>query len=381
MVALVAATGCAAESDAEPVAPVVDPAATDGTAGGEDELREQSLKLVGVDALTVKDSPALKAGAAGALACASDHFVLDGRERITCTRGTEHLEVILQKAEKKAVVIHRPSGAGSDTRTFFVCTTSGNGPFDLPSSLNCAKKAPTSASGHGGLASPFASTVPGIRIQNAHAVGTSGLLLRSMAPRSADDYADLIGAGVGAVLVFKNQTGADDVGAEITELTGRGLAPSRLTNIPFKWKDLGPFAETCKQTVDALKFIATNMAAGKKTLFHCTVGEDRTGLLAATQRLISDPTVKADRAWDEEMCEHGYGAGNPLKPAFVKGSLDHGLTPLYRKLAFLVATGKITAANLDPAVCAADPEADATFAAQAVPLARLKCGTSTRFEP
>lgn len=380
MIAMFGATGCAAESDADPIAaPVVDPAA-EPAAGGEDELREQSLKLVGVSALTVKDTPALKAGATGALAC-SDRFVLDGRERITCTRDGEHLEVILHKAEKTAVVIHRPAGAGIDTRTFFVCTTSGNGPGDLPSSLKCTKKAPTSASGHGGLASPFASTVTGIRIQNTHTVGTGGLLLRSMAPRSTDDFGDLIAANVRAVLVFKNPTNATDVASELTELTGRGLAVSSVTNIPFKWKDIGPFAEPCKQTIDGLKFIAANVAAGKKTLIHCTVGEDRTGLLAATHRLLNEPTLTADRAWDEEMCEGGYGAGNPLKPAFVKGSLEQGLTPLYRKLAFLVATGKITAANLDSAVCSADPEADATFAAAATPLARLKCGTSTRFKP
>jgi hypothetical protein len=381
---MAAATGCAAESGADPaLPPVVDPAAAPA-AGGEDELREQSLKLVGTSALTVKDTPALKAGAEGALACAADRFALDGRERITCTRGAEVLEVILQRTEKKAVVIHRPSGIGSDTRTFFVCTTSGNGPGDLPSSLKCSKKAATSASGHGGLASPFASTVAGIRIQNTHVVGDpagGGLLLRSMAPRSADDYGDLVGAGVGAVLVFKNHTGANDVGEELDELTGRGLEASRVANIPFKWKDIGPFAEPCKQTIDGLRFIATNVSAGKKTLIHCTVGEDRTGLLAATHRLLNEPTLTADRAWDEEMCEHGYGAGNPLKPAFVKGSLDQGLTPLYRKLAYLVATGKITAANLDSSVCSADPEADATFAAKALPLARLKCGTSTRFEP
>lgn len=81
------------------------------------------------------------------------------------------------------------------------------------------------------------------------------------------------------------------------------------------------------------------------------------------------------------MCERGYGSGNPLKPAFVTGELHRGLTPLYRKLAYLVATGKIAATNLDPAVCNADPEAEVTFAASAVPLARPKCGASTRFEP
>lgn len=366
---LAGASGCAAEEGSG----VPDPEAS------EDEIREQSIKLVGSGALTAKDSPVLKAGAEGALACSSDRFVLDGRERITCTRGTERLEVILHKAEKKAVLVHRQTRSGA--AAFFVCTTSGNGPGDLPSSLACSKKAPTSASGHGGLASPFAPTAPGIRIQNAHAVGTSGLLLRAMTPRSADDYGDLVAAGVGAVLVFKNQTGQDDVGEETTELTNRGIAASRVASIPFKWKDIGPFAEPCTQTVQALKFISTNVAAGQKTFFHCTVGEDRTGMLAAVHRLLNEPGLGADAAWDQEMCERGYGSGNPLKPAFVTGALAQGLTPLYRKLAWMVATGKISKTQLDPAACDADPQADAAFDASALPLARLQCGTSTRFQP
>jgi hypothetical protein len=223
--------------------------------------------------------------------------------------------------------------------------------------------------------------VPGIRIHNAHPVGAGGLLFRAMTPRAADDYADLVSAGIGAVLVFKNPTGQDDVGEEITALRAHGLAASRIANIPFKWQDVGPFADTCAQTIDALKFIRTNVAAGKKTLFHCTVGEDRTGLLAAVQRLLSEPTLTAEKAFDEEMCERGYANGNPLKAAFVANAVDKGLTPLYRKLAFLIATKKITAASLDSSVCATDPETDATFAAKALPLARLKCGASTRFEP
>ncbi len=367
--------GCAAESgDPSPDDPAAPAAPSEA-----DELREQTLKLEGADALTVKDTPALKPGAAGSLAC-SGRFTVDGRERITCTRDKELLEVVLHTAEKTAMVIHRASGR-SGRATFFNCKTSGNGPGALPASLSCSVKAPTSAAGHGGLASPFASTVPGLRIQNAHAVGTGGMVFRGMAPRSADDYADLSGAGIGAVLVFKNQTGADDVGEEITALTGHGLAASRVVNIPFKWKDIGTFSEPCTQTIDALKFIATNVAAHKKTFFHCTVGEDRTGLLAAVHRLLNEPTLTADKAFDEEMCERGYGSGNPLKPAFVTGALDHGLTPLYQKLAYLVAKGKIKAGALDAAVCSSDPESEAAFAAAALPLSRLKCGVSTRFEP
>lgn len=374
-------SGCAAEAS-EGGAPPADPAGTP-VAGAEDELRELSLKIVGSGGLHVDDRPALEQGASGSLACdEASRFVQGSRERITCTRGRELLEVIADKTTKKAVVLHRPKGTSTDTRTFFTCTTSGNGPGDLPANLSCSKKTPTSGSGNGGLSSPFAPTAAGIGIPNAHAVGAGALLLRGMAPRDDADYTDLLNAGVAAVLVFKNQTGTGhDVADEMQELKDRGLAASRVVNIPFQWKDLGSFQQTCEQTVEGMKFIATNVAAGKKTFFHCTVGEDRTGLLAAAHRLTTEPGLGADKAWDEEMCERGYGGGNPLKPAFVKGQLEGGLTPFYQKISWMIATGKISSASLSTAACANDPASDPAFAAAAIPRARLKCGTSTLFQP
>lgn len=366
---MLAATGCAAETAGPDSAP---------PASEEEELKEQSLKLVTDGALAIRDVPALTAGAEGTLAC-GDRFSLDGRERLTCTRGKELLEVILQKTEKRAVVVHRPQGRANDKRTFFVCTTSGKG--DLPTSLACAKKAPPSTAGHGGLASPFASTVKGLDIPNAHTVGAGTSLLREMAPHSEEDFAQLVATGVGAVLIFKNATGKQDIADEMTALEAHGLAASKIETIPFKWKEIGAFAEPCKQTVEALAFIAANASSKKKTYFHCTVGEDRTGLLSAMQRLLHEPSLTAERAWDEEMCERGYGAGNPLKPVFVTSALDDGLTPLYRKLSWLAAKGKLTAEALDPKICASDPDDDKTFKATAPPLARFTCGTSTRFEP
>ncbi|MBX3193009.1 MAG: hypothetical protein KF819_38850, partial [Labilithrix sp.] len=140
--------GCAGEA--------AGPAPGDPSPPAVEELNEQSLRIVGAGGLQVKDSPALMAGAEGSLMCGA-RYALDGRERLTCTRGREKLEVILHAAEKRAVVLHRPTGGANDQRTFFVCTSSGNGPGDLPSSLKCTKKAPSVSGGGGGLASPFAS--------------------------------------------------------------------------------------------------------------------------------------------------------------------------------------------------------------------------------
>lgn len=356
-------------------APVDEPAQAD------EELRALSLKIVGSGGLHVRDTPRLAPGAEEQLG-GCERFDAGDRTRIACGRDRELLEVIVDKAAARAVVVHRPEGRFRDKRTFFTCTTSGNGPGDLPATLACEAKKPASSSGHGGLASPFPSTVPGLHIPNSHEVGAGGLLVRGMAPRSAEHYDQLFAAGVGAVLVFKNPTrDGSDVSDELDELAARGLGPEQIAHIPFRWKDLPGFEEPCQQTVHALQFLAANATAGRKTFFHCTVGEDRTGLLAAVHRLLEEPGLAAEAAWDHEMCERGYGSGNPLKPAFVVGALEGGLTPLYRKLAYLVAKGRLRAGALDPAVCAVDPATEPEFEAEAVPHARLRCGTSTRYEP
>lgn len=360
--------GCAADT------------ADDGLEEGEEqELQSLSVKVEGsADAISIDDSPRLKSRARGALAC-GEKFVIDGKTRFACTRGSEFLEVIFRPGEGNALLVHRAAGKNSDRRFFYSCTLSGDGPGDLPARLACRNAPLRERESHGGsLSSPFDSTVPGIGINNTHAVGGNAKLLRGMAPHSTEDFDQLFAAGVGAVLVFKNQTGTGtDVADEMATFVSRGIPQSRVVNIPFKWKELGSFQEVCGQTVAALKFIKSN--ASRKTFFHCTVGEDRTGLLAAVQRLLTEPALDGVAAWDGEMCERGYGAGNPLKPAFVKGQLEDGLKPFYRKMAYLAKTGRLS--SLSDSVCATDPEGAADFAAKAPPLERLSCGTSTRFIP
>lgn len=349
-------------------------------ASSEEEINASTITLgAAAGAFTVDDRPRLKSRARGALEC-NERFDVEGRSRLTCARGAENLEVIVRKDEGKAVLVYRSAGASSDRRTFFECSISGTGPDGLPGRLACTVAAPSTGGGHGGLSSPFRSTVDGIDVPNTHLVGSSGNLYRGMAPRSDEELQQLIDAGIGAVLVFKNQTGnGTDVADEIAKLGTLGIPASRAKNIPFAWKDLPNYEDPCTQTVEALKFIETNLSAGKKTFFHCTVGEDRTGVLAAMHRLLTEQGLDAGAAWDNEMCERGYGAGNPLKPSFVKGKLEDGLKPLYRKLAYLAKKGALDA--LDPNVCANDPSDEADFESQALPLDRLKCGTSTRYEP
>jgi hypothetical protein len=361
--------GCAAggdESDPNP-------------GSGESDLTSLSVTLEGSGKdLAVEDRPRLKAQAEGALTCGADRFAVDGRVRVTCTRGDELLEVIVR--DGNGLLVHKPVRR-SDKETFFACTTSGSGPDGLPKKLQC-KNAPLRdrPSHGGGLASPFDSTVPGITIPNSHVVGGNPKLLRGMAPGSPEEFDQLFAADVGAVLVFKNKTTqGHSVDEEIATLIERGLPESQAKNIEFKWKEIGPFKTPCEQVVEGLKFLKTNLAAGRKTLFHCTVGEDRTGFLGAMHRLLNEDKLEATAAWDGEMCERGYGAGNPLKPGFVVGQLESSLKPLYQKMAYLAAKGQLD--RLDPAVCATDPESAPDFAEVAPPIERLTCGTSTLFVP
>jgi hypothetical protein len=191
-----------------------------------------------------------------------------------------------------------------------------------------------------------------------------------MEPRTPEQFDELRAAGVERVLIFKNTTGHDDVGEEIAAW---GLPEGDVLHVPFQWKDLDGFTTPCEQTLQALRFIEESEAAEQTVFFHCTVGEDRTGYLAAVRAVLDGEDARA--AFDGDMCEHGYASGNPQKPGFVLGKLEDGLTPLYRSMAYLIAQGVLTD-RLESAACAAQPEVPEDFMPDA-----LVCGTSTTLVP
>jgi hypothetical protein len=359
---LATAVGCSGASGASDA---------DDANGGEAALERRSVTIAlahqGGD-LELADTPKLKSGASGDLSCGP---AFDGREgkRYECKRGSERLELLHRPDANTATLLYTD---GSAKRVYFACTGD--------STLDCETKQP-STGGNGGLSSPLKSTVDGISIPNAHTIDGSALLLRGMAPRTDAQFDELQSHGVKAVLLFKNPTG-HDVEDEMAKLDSLGFPAERVHHVPFRWKDMPSFKEACEQTVDALGFLAEQQRAGKKTYFHCTVGEDRTGYLAALSRLLKSPSTDPRELFNREMCERGYGEGNPLKPTFVTSELAHGLTPLYRKLAFLVKTGALKTSSLDPSVCADDPESAAAFRNDdAFGASDYKCGTSTAFEP
>lgn len=298
------------------------------------------------------------------LSCSERFEGVDG-ERITCSRTGEKLQVIVKSDGESVVAVRDLSGK----RGYYDCTRKGD-VAGAPSEMKC-KLTELTPRGTGGLSSPFDSSVEGISVPNTHWVDDDQTILRGMEPRTPEQFQELEAAGIEKVLIFKNATGNDDVGKEIAAW---GLPATSVLHVPFQWKDYADFKTPCKQTLEALKFVRDAETKGDKVFFHCTVGEDRTGYLAALHDvLFRDADARA--AFNVDMCEHGYGSGNPQKPGFVIGKLEDGLTPLYRSMVFLIEEGKLTD-ELEASVCDAAPDVPEDFMAEP-----LSCGVSTTLVP
>ena len=303
--------------------------------------------------------------ASGKKLTCSERFEGLAGERVTCERDGEDLQVIV-KADGKSVVAVRDL-AGK--RGYYTCTPSGD-VGGLPAQMKC-KATTLRPRGTGGLSSPFDSSVEGLSLPNAHWVDEGETILRGMEPRTTEQFDELRAAGVERVLIFKNATGKEGVAPEIEAWD---LPEADVLHVPFQWKDLPDFETPCRQTVEALRFIRDGVEAKETVFFHCTVGEDRTGYLAALYGRLFEGALTRD-AFDADMCERGYASGNPQKPGFVLGKLEDDLTPLYRSMAFLIDEGLLTA-ELDASVCASEPELPADFEKEP-----FECGVSTTLVP
>lgn len=185
------------------------------------------------------------------------------------------------------------------------------------------------------LTSPFASSVPGISIGNTHEV-TPGVLRGS---QPGNKIEELKIYGIQEVIIFKSQT-KDEVDSELALLKEFKI---KAHHIPFRWKDLASVQIACEQTIEALNILRKAQKAGRQVFFHCTVGEDRTGLLAGLWKMEQE-NLTLEEAYQTEMCERGYADGNSKKPWAVARSIHQELTPLFVALAQKMAIGeKLTA--------------------------------------
>lgn len=177
----------------------------------------------------------------------------------------------------------------------------------------------------------------------------SDKIFRGRAPKQ-QEIQKMKEIGITSVLIFKNQT-KDEVDTEVRQLINAGFDSNKIYKIPFLWKDFKSQRLACEQVLDALKIlIEIERSSNDKVLFHCTVGEDRTGLLAGLMTQLMTQT-DAHETYMNQMCLKGYSGGNTEKPLHVQNSVDRYLTPLYFKLSEQIKNGSLTMDNLDKNIC------------------------------
>jgi hypothetical protein len=208
------------------------------------------------------------------------------------------------------------------------------------------------------LVSPFPSQVEGLDIPNSHIVEdkTPGYLVRGMRPRTEKDIEQLIDIGITDVLIFKDTNPTDtSTQAEINMLKEQGISSRRIRVIPFKWKEIESFKTACLQTLEALRLMKTVANDKNRNLFfHCTVGEDRTGYLAALYKILFQGRG-AETAWKRDMCENGYADGNPRKPAHVVEEIHSNISVLYQKMLYKIKRRELSFLHLENSICDSDP--------------------------
>ncbi|HAZ14031.1 MAG: hypothetical protein A2X86_17165 [Bdellovibrionales bacterium GWA2_49_15] len=194
-------------------------------------------------------------------------------------------------------------------------------------------------------ASSFKSSIKELDIRNAHYVGQTSQVIRGQAPQgNIQQLADL---EVTDVLIFKNET-KNEVQTELKQLKELGITGH---HIPFLWKDIKNHKLACRQIVQAVRLIDNVITdENGKIFFHCTVGEDRTGILAGVWRLLSEKRAKAEGTFQREMCQRGFAEGNPNKPEHVVSAVQENLSPLYMFFAEQVENG-MTLSDLDETIC------------------------------
>lgn len=192
----------------------------------------------------------------------------------------------------------------------------------------------------------FVSTGAFAQIKNFRQI--TDQIYRSAAPARNIPY--LGQAGFTHVLIFKNQT-KNEVDTEIRDLQKIGILKANIYHVPFSWKETGALEEACEQVVTALGYLAqVEKSRSHKMLFHCTLGEDRTGALAGLYRMLYSGW-SIDRAFQEEMCANGYEAGDKGKPLSIVNLVRSEVTPVFLAVASLIVQKKISFNYLNPKVC------------------------------
>jgi hypothetical protein len=232
-------------------------------------------------------------------------------------------------------------------KTFFICI------FPTFFLLSCAGKAPPEAF----LVSPFPSSVAGTRVSNVHLIDSvKGKVFRGMRLRDKEDVLNLkTHLGMTDVLIFRAASKGVGVEDEIAMLQELGYERSRITQIPFEWKETPSFQLVCEQSLQALELMRAAVLDASKSLYvHCTVGEDRTGYIAALYKMAY-LGKNEDEVFRDDMCAHGYADGNKQKPKEVNELIHANITHTFVKMSYLLRTQPESFKALDRKLCEKDP--------------------------
>ena len=97
---------------------------------------------------------------------------------------------------------------------------------------------------------------------------------------------------------------------DLNKLLEIEVAQKNILQLNFPWKDITDYQSVCEMTVDALNMIKNSENLNQRIYFHCTVGEDRTGLLAGLYKIYRGDNESRHEVFESEMCDKGYEAGN-----------------------------------------------------------------------
>jgi hypothetical protein len=198
----------------------------------------------------------------------------------------------------------------------------------------------------------FSSTIfalEGYKLPNSHWVDLDQRILRSKEPTKY--VSELVDLDIKHVIIFKDET-MGDVEREMAALKKADFKTENIYHLPARWRDIESPQVACEQFVTALKIIRdVKYTTNDKILFHCTLGEDRTGSLTALWKIL-DLNAELDDVFQNDMCAHGYEAGNLKKPEFINRIIRAELTPIVMMMVGLIESNIISRENLDVAVCA-----------------------------
>ena len=185
-------------------------------------------------------------------------------------------------------------------------------------------------------------------IGNVHTLRDDNRILRGASPEGKGQV--LKQNGITDVLIFRDGVG-DSIRREKKELRELGYRSEQIRHIEMKWRNITDVVKSCQDVVMGLQLMKNvEDDPSRKLYLHCTMGEDRTGMISGLYRMIFQ-NWSSVKAYQEEMCTHGFADSNPRKPDDVANAINEALKTLFIRMAVLVETQKLTKDHLDPKAC------------------------------